>query len=304
MDSEKQELLDNMIVTLKNHSVDADFVKLWDYWIKALRQTRQDLTAYLLYMTVRLLEMKRILKHTCSIYLHCDPTASHYIKVLMDGIFGHKNFRNEIIWCYKTGGASKKHFSKKHDTIFFYSKSEKYFFENLKEKSYHGLDYSTGNKKVKLYKDDKYKCLGPYTIVNAKDWWNISFLGTSSKERLGYPTQKPLELLDRIIHASCPEGGTILDPFCGCGTTIYSAHLNNKKWIGIDIAILSTRLVQDTLNTRYDIQEGTGYEISGIPVSVEEAKYLFDQDHFQFQNWCIEQVEGFCTNKKNSGWRR
>ena len=110
MDEEKIELMNNMTVTMRHYEMDSSFIEFWDLWIKALRQTQPKLLAYLLYMTPRLLEMRRILKQTGSIYLHCDPTASHYIKIIMDGIFGDKNFRNEIIWGYRTGGISKNYF--------------------------------------------------------------------------------------------------------------------------------------------------------------------------------------------------
>ncbi|MBC6426560.1 MAG: site-specific DNA-methyltransferase [Ekhidna sp.] len=136
MDAEKQELLDNMVVTMKHSKMDADFMALWDMCIKALRQTRRDLTAYLLYMTVRLLEMRRLLKHTGSIYLHCDLLPA-IIKVLMDGIFGHKNFRNEIFWGYRTGGVSKKHFPRKYDVIMNYGISKKTYHNAIVERLYH-----------------------------------------------------------------------------------------------------------------------------------------------------------------------
>ena len=226
----------------------------------------------------------------------------------MDGIFGHKNFRNEIVWGYRTGGVSKKWFGRKHDIILSYTKNiKKSFFNPIKEKSYNRDYKKYGFKGIKEYKDDKCficceklsKNKGYYTISSLRDVWDdINALGRTHNERLGYQTQKPIKLLDRIIKASCPENGIVLDPFCGCGTTIYSAVLNRRKWIGIDIAILSTRLVKETLNKRYDIQEDSGYKIDGIPVSVEQARALWKKDKFQFQNWAVEYTMGFCTNKK------
>ena len=191
---------------------------------------------YLMAMGIRLIEMKRILKPAGSIYLHCDPTASHYLKLVMDSLFGRQNFRNEIVWCYKSGGATSKYFAKKHDIILFYSKSASYRFNEVKEKSYHGIGYNTGNKKVQLLEDEHVENKGPYTLVNSKDWWEIGFLATSSKERTGYPTQKPLALLERIIKASSNEGDVVLDPFCGCATACVAAEQLNRQWIGIDIA--------------------------------------------------------------------
>ena len=201
----------------------------------ALETHGKPMAAYLSFMKPRMLELHRVLKDTGSIYLHCDPTASHYLKMAMDAIFGYRNFVNEIVWCYKTGGASKTQFSKKHDILLFYSKSGKFVFNTQAEKSYMGFGYSTGNKNVRLFIDEKAKKFGPHTLVNAKDWWEVSMIATSNKtERVGYPTQKPLALLDRIIKASSNEGDVVLDPFCGSGTTLVAAEKLKRKWIGID----------------------------------------------------------------------
>ena len=190
-----------------------------------------DMGAFLCFMGVRMLEMHRILKTTGSMYLHCDPTASHYLKELMDAIFGYKNFLNEIVWCYKSGGVSKKWFAKKHDIILFYAKNrDKHTFNVQKIKSY-GQTGGGQFGKVVYYKDEK----GSYSIVSALDWWNISMLATTHGERLGYPTQKPLELYERMIKASSNEKDTVLDPFCGCATTCVAAEKLNRQWVGIDI---------------------------------------------------------------------
>ena len=195
-----------------------------------------DMGAFLCFIAVRLLEMRRILKPTGSIYLHCDPTASHYLKAAMDAIFGYKNFRNEIVWCYKSGGASTKHFSKKHDVLLYYTKTNNRIFHAQKEKSYMGVGYNTGNENVQLYTDDKYNAFGPYTLVNMKDWWNIPMIATSNKtERTGYPTQKPLKLYSRIIEASSNKGDIVFDPFAGCATTCVAAERMERQWIGIDL---------------------------------------------------------------------
>ncbi len=212
---------------------------------------------YLSYMSIRLLEVKRILKDTGSVYLHCDYTMSHYLKLALDCIFGEKSFSNEIIWCYKSGGASSKRFSKKHDVIFFYTKSNQYTFNTIKEKSYMGIGYSTGNKNVTLY-DDK-DGLGPYTLVNTKDWWDIPILATSSKDRTGYRTQKPLNLLEKIIKSSSNKGDIVLDPFCGCATTCVAAEKLGRQWIGIDISHKAYVLVKQRLT-----KEATGKQIDGL----------------------------------------
>lgn len=219
--------------------------------------------AYLSYMAQRIVQMYRVLKPCGSLYLHCNPTASHYLKILLDCIFGVKNFRNEIVWCYRTGGAGKKTFGRKHDLIYFYSKSDEYHFNIPKQKSYLAgqLKHSKKNKtfedeygfyqnilfsktNIKLYKDEK----GYYTMTACRDYWNIDAVGRSSKERTGYPTQKPLKLLNRIIKASSNEGDIVLDPFCGCVTTCVAAHRLNRRWIGIDVVAKSAEWITERLS--------------------------------------------------------
>jgi site-specific DNA-methyltransferase (adenine-specific) len=203
---------------------------------------------YVTYMAQRLIELHRVLKDTGSLYLHCDSTASHYLKVVLDKIFGAENFFNEVIWCYKTGGASPRKFAKKHDTILVYSKSDKPTFNTHKEKSYMGIGYKTGNKNVILHSDEFINILGPHTLVNMKDWWEIPMIATSNKtERTGYPTQKPLALLDRIIKASSNEDDIVLDPFCGCATTCVAAQHNKRRWIAIDIEEKAVEVLFDRL---------------------------------------------------------
>ena len=296
MDAEKQGLMDNMVITMRHYEMDKDFIDFWDIWTRALRRTQPKLLAYLLYMTPRLLEMRRILKRTGSIYLHCDPTASHYIKIIMDGIFGSDNFKNELVWCYAGGGIPKNDFPRKHDIVFRYTRGNKYFFK--REYKPYGKHAKNGKRATDLGGKRKIEYRKEGTPIN--DWWvDIKPLINWSSQKLGYPTQKPTELLNRIINASCPDGGVILDPFCGCGTTIYSAHLNNRRWVGIDIAIHATNLIKDTLYNRYQLEEGKHYKLDGAPVSVEEAKHLMKRDAFQFEKWAVELVKGFCTQKTN-----
>ena len=169
----------------------------------------KSMKSYLIMMGIRLIEMKRILKNTGSIYLHCDPTASHYLKMIMDAVFGKQNFRNEIVWTYRTGGSSKTHFSKKHDTILFYTESNKYRFNIQKEKAYTKsksrkpgiINYGAGS--AEFFKDEH----RVFNWVNMRDSWDIPYINSQSRERIGYPTQKPLTLLKRIIKASSEEGG-------------------------------------------------------------------------------------------------
>lgn len=255
-------------------------------------------------MVERLLQMRVLLKSTGSIYLHCDPTASHYIKVMMDGIFGHKNFRNEIVWFYKRMATSKqKHFSRCHDILLFYSKTSSSFFNpNLVR-----LPYSESSKKRAGYKKTSLGGGSPSSGICElnkggrfpEDWWDIPIIRPNSKERLGYPTQKPIALLDRIIKASCSPDGVVFDPFCGCGTTIYSAIKNQKRWIGCDIAILPVKLIKHQLEEKYRLVEQTHFKIDGVPVSFEQAETLMQSSPHQFQHWVVEHVGGFPTKKKS-----
>ena len=201
--------------------------------------------AYLAYMAIRLIECQRILKNTGSIYLHCDPTMSHYLKSLMDCVFGEKNFQNEVVWCYKSGGASKKKFARKHDIVLFYCRDErKASFNLIKVKSYGETGGGQGGA-VKYYRDK----IGTYSIVNARDWWEIPMLSTTHSERTGYPTQKPLKLLERIVSASSNEGDIVLDPFCGCATTCVAAEMLDRRWMGIDVSFKAYELVKHRLET-------------------------------------------------------
>ncbi len=212
--------------------------------MQAFRQMlgANDMLAYLAMMAPRLVELLRVLKSTGSIYLHCDPTASHYLKILMDTIFDMSNFRNEIVWFYKTGGASRRHFARKHDVIFFYSKTDEYVFNAQKEKSYMMHEY--GFKKSDFQRDER----GQYTWVLMKDVWEIPSIGSADSQRLGYPTQKPLALLERIIGASSSPGDVVLDPFCGCGTTIDAAQRLGRRWIGIDVNVVAIELTKSRVN--------------------------------------------------------
>lgn len=214
-----------------------------------------DMMAYLVMMANRMLELHRVLKRTGSVYLHCDPTASHYLKLLMDAVFGVHNFRNEVVWRYQTGGAGKKQYAKKHDIILFYTKSDKYNFnpERIKiprtEKSLKRAQNPTG---ARISSDDVDKL--------PDDVFDIQALNPMSKERLGYPTQKPLALLERIILASSDPGEIVLDPFCGCGTAMDAAQKLKRRWLGIDNTHLAIDLIEKRLKDRYpkiDYKVGT-----------------------------------------------
>jgi DNA modification methylase len=259
-----------------------------------------DMLAYLVMMAPRLIELRRVLKPTGSIYLHCDPTASHYLKMLMDAIFGAKNFRNEIIWHYNTGGKGKSTFLKKHDTIFWYSKTDQYIF-NRKEISIprkigtahlrYGIDENkreyyedfSPRKSGKLYRWYLDEGLTPMDV-----WTDIQAINPSANERLGYPTQKPEALLERIIGASSKPGEIVLDPFCGCGTTISAAQKLGRTWIGIDITHLAINLIKNRLKDSFE--KATEFEVIGEPVSIADAQRLAESDPYQFQWWALGQV--------------
>lgn len=220
--------------------------------IETARHTHgKSMQAYLIFMAVRLLEIHRILKQTGSMYLHCDPTAGHYLKLLLDGIFGVKGYRNEIVWCYTGPGSPKmKQFNRKHDTIFWYTK---------------GSSWTFNKDLVRLpYKDPKQRPRKAFDTGNAfepckieemrkrgkipETWWaDIALAVRSPKERTGYPTQKPLKLLRRIIEASSNIGDMILDPFCGCATTLVAADQLQRKWAGIDLSPIAIEKVNERI---------------------------------------------------------
>ena len=219
-----------------------------------------DMAAFLCWLGVRLMEMRRILADDGSLYLHIDHTAHAYAKALMDAIFGQRNFRNEIVWCYKSGGASPtKHFSKKHDILLWYSKDGKYTFNPQQEKSYNRGMKPYRFSGVTEYEDE----IGWYTLVGMKDYWEIDMVGRTAKERTGYPTQKPLPLYERIIKAGSNPGDVVLDPFCGCATTPVAAERLGRQWVGMDIwdgayQMVLNRLEQEGLAVpeAADIQSG------------------------------------------------
>ena len=197
--------------------------------------------AYLTYMSQRIVEMYRILKTTGSLYLHCDTTASHYLKILLDFVFGKSNFRNEIIWCYKKWSVAQKAFSRNHDTILLYTKTSEYCFNLLLQERAKSTLKRFGSKKI-VSGFDKHGRRKPSEMENEEsqgvkmsDWWDIPIIAPSSKERTGYPTQKPLALLKRIVLASSNEGDIVMDPFCGCATTCVAAQQLGRQWVGIDI---------------------------------------------------------------------
>lgn len=306
-----------------------------------------DMMAYLVMMAVRLLELHRVLKPNGSMYLHCDPTASHYLKLVIDAVFGKKNMGAELIWKRTSAHSDSKQgrmsYGRIHDTIFYYSKSDKitwnqsyteydetyisnfykyieegtgrryrlgdltgpggakkgnpsyevmgvtrywrYSKERMQELIDQGRVIQTRPGGVPAYK----RYLDEMKGVELQDIWSdIPPLSSQSKERLGYPTQKPVALLERIIGVSSNEGDLVLDPFCGCGTTVHAAQKLNRRWLGIDITHLAIGLIQRRLN---DAFPGDRFSIRGVPKDIGGARSLAATDKHEFQLWALSLVE-------------
>ncbi len=323
--------------------------------VKILGQN--DMSAYIVMMSIRLLEMKRVLKVTGSIYLHCDPTASHYLKVVLDQIFGVENFRNEITWQRTSAHNDPKKYGNVADILLFYTKSDDYtwnvqytsysekYIENSftyeDERGKYQLQHLTGPGKTEGESGKAWKNYNPSDrgrhwgipsllrrelkipdevgiiealelmekagrIVWSKNgvprwkeyladmpgvplqniWTDIPPVSSQSNERLGYPTQKPLALLERIIVASSNKDDLVLDPFCGCGTAIHAAQKLGRQWIGIDVTHLAINLVKNRLQDAFKIK----VEVEGEPEDLEGARALMEMDPFQFQWWALSLV--------------
>jgi DNA modification methylase len=307
--------------------------------------------AYLAMMAPRLVELCRVLKESGSIYLHCDPTASHYLKLLMDGVFGGENFRDDITWkraetVKGNFGQGSKFFDRNTDTILFYAKGDSQVFnpqfrpytdEYLRTFYKHvepdtGRRYrlismigpggaAKGNPQYEVfgvtrywrYSQTKMKELidsgmvvkgRPGTVPNRKQylddgkgvavqslWDDIPALHANDAERLGYPTQKPEALLERILLTSSNEGDLVLDPFCGCGTTIQVAQKLNRRWIGIDITHLAINLIKNRLRDTFGVDIKTAYEVIGDPKDLKGAEQLAEDNKYQFQYWALGKVD-------------
>lgn len=268
------------------HDIDEHYLEKlvvdYPYLVEFIQSIRgihsKPMMSYITYMTQRIIELHRVLKSTGSLYIHIDPTASHYLKVALDNVFGQDQFRNEMIWYYKNASRGKKQFAKAHDTILFYTKNKKYTF-NLDdivvpfESSMTEWRYTKGNQKGK----SKPKGKTPDDVIT------MPSLNAMSKERTGYPTQKPLKLLDHIIRASSNENDVVLDPFCGCATTCVSAQQLKRKWIGIDIEDKAVQVLIDRLSNdagmfkdfihRTDIPKRSDKQEEPPSLSIKERLY-------------------------------
>ena len=306
--------------------------------------------AYLVMMAPRLVELRRVLKPTGSIYLHCDPTASHYLKLLMDTIFGKENFRTEIVWkrtsAHSDTRQGRRQHGRVHDLILFYSRDASWtwnplyaeydqeyidqFYRHVEPETgrRYRLDNLTGpggaakgnpsyevmgvtrywryseERMAELIEQGRVIQTSPGAVPAYKRyldempgiplqdvWTDIGPIGSRAKERLGYPTQKPQALLERIIQSSSNEGDVVLDPFCGCGTAVAAAENLKRRWIGIDITHLAVALMKNRLRTAFDLHPGNDYQVVGEPADVGSARALAEQDRYQFQYWAMSLLE-------------
>ncbi|MEY3220152.1 MAG: hypothetical protein RIT27_1509 [Pseudomonadota bacterium] len=262
---------------------------------------------YLVMMTLRILELHRVLKSTGSFYLHCDPTASHYLKTICDAIFGANQFRNEIVWKYTGNSIPKKCYPKKHDIIFWFSKSHTISFyperilqpySALTHHRYNHVDEQGRKYKISALKGGKQEIVYMKEGKYCDDVFEIPVL--RGKEHLGYPTQKPRALLERIIQAHSNEGDVILDGFCGCGTTLDAAEYLKRKWIGIDVSPIAIALMKRRLQDSYQT-DLSKFTIRGVPEDKESAIKLWEENPFAFQDWWITEFEVFSSTFGKKG---
>ena len=351
MDEERERAIRTMPVLMRESGIDDATVEFWRLWMNALRGTQPRLLAYLSYMAQRLLIMHRILKPTGSLYFHCDPTVSHYVKPLLDAVFGHDNFRSEITWQRTSAHNDAKGFGQVRDVILYYAKSVHRTWNPIivaHDRSYIDRNYRYQDERGRYRRHEiiltaamarpnlmyehkgytpewgwrmvreKLEALDaegrlvwsdsgrPYRKTYLSKGQHPSNLWTDippalGKERMGYATQKPVALLERIIKASSNEGDTILDPFCGCATTLEAAHKLGRRWIGIDIAIHAIkRVARVRLTERLGLIEGHDFTVEGVPRTVEGAQDLWKRDRYHFQKWAVEQTDGFVTTKRSA----
>jgi site-specific DNA-methyltransferase (adenine-specific) len=296
-----------------------------------------DMLAYLSMMAPRMVELRRVLRKDGSIYLHCDPTASHYLKLLMDAVFGPKSFQNEIIWRRTPfSGSSKaraKQFPRSHDTLLFYARGE--------NPTWNQPTHPYSDKYISRFKWDDADGRGPYRktllktfseetferlkregrlippvragamwsykqflsessgAVQVDDvWTDINMINPVAKERIGYPTQKPEELLTRIIEASSDPGDVVLDPFCGCGTTVAVAERLGRHWVGIDVAKVAVDVIEERLVRDYGAEIKAKYEVRPEPASVDDAYKMADEDKHVFQDWALRRIGAYSAPHK------
>lgn len=339
-----------------DHAAASAFEEVWrgshseaSIFLKAMRDAlgENDMMAYLSMMAVRLIELHRVLKLTGSLYLHCDSTASHYLKILLDAIFGIEQFRNEIIWkrshAHSDGRQGAQHFGRTSDTILFYTKSSRWFFNpqyTPYDQSYIDRDYRRVDADGRRYRLDNIQGPGGaangnpiYEVMGVRRYWRYSQermeqlitegrimqtrpgavpqykryldempgvplqniwtdmpgINNRSEEYLGYPTQKPVALLERIITSSSNAGEIVLDPFCGCGTTIHAAQRLGRQWLGIDVTHLAIALIEKRMKEKFP---GIVYEVHGVPKDADAAARLARDNPHEFQTWIVATIGG------------
>lgn len=250
----------------------------------AVKGPRAKIRSYLTFMGPRLVEMHRLLKNTGCLYLHCDSSASHYLKGTLDAIFNKNNFRREIIWALQRPSGFKtlaNNWIRNHDVIFYYVKSNKFNF----------------NKQYENYPGKKYPLHSVWSDIQS-----MQSQGVSAKEGLNYPTQKPRVLYERIIKASSNEGDIVLDPFCGCGTTIDAAEALDRQWLGIDITNLALEPMRKRLRDNHGLIKDKDYQIFGYPTNMQEVqKMLDDKKYHDYANWAIAQIGLYPTKNVGDG---
>jgi site-specific DNA-methyltransferase (adenine-specific) len=259
--------------------------------------------AYLSYMANRLLECRRVLKPTGSIYLHCDPAMSHYLKAVFDGIMGRQNFRNEIVWTYRKWSVAAGQFVRNHDIVLFYSKSKNSKFNpQFVPVSQGTMKRWGGRKQEAVFIDGKRyaQSTAEEAQTPCPDYWDISILNPNAKERLGYPTQKPVALYERMVKASSNDGDVVLDPFCGCGTTIHAAQNLGRHWIGIDVCVNACKIIEERIKGHFD-SLWNDVEFIGMPKTRDDAQFMAGSDPFRFERWAASLVDGMEANRKQRG---
>ena len=330
--------------------------------ISAFRQFigQNAMMAYLVMMAPRLVELRRVLKPTGSIYLHCDPTAGHYLKLLMDAAFGQHNFRTDITWkrtsAHSDTRQGRRQHGRVHDTILLYTKTSDWtwnpiytpYDQDYIDQSYRHVEPETGRKyrlgdltgpggaakgnpsyevmgvtrywrysqarMTELVNEGRIIQTRPGAVPAYKRyldempgiplqdvWTDISPIGAQAQERLGYPTQKPEALLERIIASSSNEGDVVLDPFCGCGTAVAAAHKLGRQWLGIDITHLAVALMKSRLKTAFELEPGRDYDVVGEPQDEGSARALWEQDPYQFQFWAVSLLEAQPQQEQKRG---
>ena len=273
--------------------------------VNLLRGSADYMSAYLVNMVARLTLLHRVLKSDGSLYLHCDPTASHYLKLILDMVFGPKNFRNEIIWCYTGPTNVKRWFPRKHDVVLFYAKSERNNFYPVRVpyKALHshnagGTIWGSAGAILDEATRQGYIARGK----PVEDWWledrdDLTPIGRRKTENLGYPTQKPIALLERIIKASTKENDVVLDPFCGCGTTLHAAERLNRQWIGIDISLYAMGVIEQRLRQSF-VDISSSIELVQIPVDLTSVRSLAKRDPWEFEKWICGQLGAYGMYKR------